>query len=224
MPFALNRPADYCQGHLRRYGGRAGAETHRKHPSPPSPCYGTTQAVHSKILSAYQQRDEANGLFAEADALLHETLGVSPFSEEDIEYFSGCAAPRSPSFRWGRCVKRSSSRRPKIRTPKPVHTPRQLSPSPQPTPKKPLPLAPPQSAHLFRPPAVLGLGRVTQLTRQFGRAAQPASVTRLCLIGVYPCSSAAKLPLPAPLNPLSRPKLALFGRKGNYGYSQSDTG
>ena len=37
-------------------------------------------------------------VFAEADALLHETLGVSPFSEEDIEYFSGCAAPRSPSF------------------------------------------------------------------------------------------------------------------------------
>jgi hypothetical protein len=27
--------------------------------------------------------------------LLHETLGVSPFSEEDIEYFSGCAAPRA---------------------------------------------------------------------------------------------------------------------------------
>src|ERR1017187_10338264 len=144
MPFALNRPADYCQGHLRRYGGRAGAETHRKHPSPPSPCYGTTQAVHSKILSAYQQRDEANGLFAEADALLHETLGVSPFSEEDIEYFSGCAAPRSPSFRWGRCVKRSSSRRPKIRTPKnPFTRPGNFPYHPQPLPNKTLPSRPP---------------------------------------------------------------------------------
>jgi hypothetical protein len=156
--------------------------------------------------------------------LLHETLGVSPFSEEDIEYFSGCAAPRSPSFRWGRCVKRSSSRRPKIRTPKNPFT--HLGNFPHP--RNPLQTnhfhRPAQSAHLFRPPAVLGLGRVTQLTRHFGRAAQPASVTRLCLIGVYPCSSAAKQPLPAPLNPPSRPKLALFGRKGNYGYYQSDTG
>src|ERR1022692_3970042 len=95
---------------------------------------------------------------------------------------------------------------------------------PAPPPKQPPPPRPPQPAHLFRPPAMLGLGRVTQLTRHLGRAAQPASVTRLCLIGVYPCSSAAKQSLPAPLNPLSRPKLALFGRKGNYGYSQSDTG
>src|ERR1017187_145274 len=107
---------------------------------------------------------------------------------------------------------------------KPVHTPRQLSQPPATHSKQTTSLRPAQSAHLFRPPAVLALGRVTQLTRHLGRAAQPASVTRLCLIGVYPCSSAAKQPLPAPLNPLSRPKLALFGRKGNYGYSQSDTG
>src|ERR1039458_7907454 len=87
---------------------------------------------------------------------------------------------------------------------------------PQPQPNKPTSLPPAKWAPLSRPPAVLGLGRVTQLTRHLGRAAQPASVTRLCLIGVYPCSSAAKLPFPAPRNPLSRPKLALFGRKGNY--------
>src|ERR1039457_4195260 len=102
--------------------------------------------------------------------------------------------------------------------------PRNFPNHPPPPPNQPPPLRPAQSASRFPPPAALGLGRVTQLTPHLGRAAQLASVTRLCLIGAYPCSSAAKLPFPAPLNPLSRPKLALFGRKGNYGYYQSDTG
>src|ERR1017187_8349320 len=123
----------------------------------------------------------------------------------------------------------SETASPEPRPPPASHQPPSLQyltpPPPQkyPPPQTP-PLRPAQSAPLFRPPPVLGLGRVTQLPRHLGRAAQPASVTRLCLIGVYPCSSAAKQPLPAPRNPLSRPKLALFGRKGNYGYYQPDTG
>src|ERR1022692_2353753 len=82
---------------------------------------------------------------------------------------------------------------------KPIHTPRQLSqppatPSkqttslrpaqsahlfrpPAPPSNQPPPLPPAQSAPLSRPPAALGLSRVPQLPRHFGRAAQPASVT-----------------------------------------------
>ena len=44
---------------------------------------------------------------------------------------------------------------------------------PQPPPNKPLPFVPPNRHTSSGRPAVLGLGRVTQLTRHLGRAAQP---------------------------------------------------
>jgi type I restriction enzyme, S subunit len=51
-------------------------------------------AIDDKIRSAYGLRDEANLLLDEADEVLHETLGLSAFTEGDIEYF-GDGQPRA---------------------------------------------------------------------------------------------------------------------------------
>jgi len=55
------------------------------------------------------------------------------------------------------------------------------------------------------------------MTKVLRRAGCGKSAFGNLAIGVYPCSSAAKLPFP-------RTKLALLDRKDNYGYYQSDTG
>lgn len=53
------------------------------------------QRVHELITDAYALRDEANTLLELADELLHDQLGITPFSDEDIEYIGGSLPPRS---------------------------------------------------------------------------------------------------------------------------------
>jgi type I restriction enzyme S subunit len=44
------------------------------------------RAVHEKIVRAYELRDRANDLLDEAEAFLYETAGITPFTQQDIEY------------------------------------------------------------------------------------------------------------------------------------------
>jgi type I restriction enzyme S subunit len=44
--------------------------------------------IHGKIRRAYELRDEVTDLLYEADKLLHDIIGLSPFNENDIEYLS----------------------------------------------------------------------------------------------------------------------------------------
>ncbi|MFQ5853022.1 MAG: hypothetical protein ACE5JU_20875 [Candidatus Binatia bacterium] len=52
-------------------------------------------AIHEKILHAYRLRDEANNVLDEADLKLHRLLGVSPFTEKDIEFLGDKQDPRA---------------------------------------------------------------------------------------------------------------------------------
>ena len=53
------------------------------------------RAIHEKTIRAYALRDEANELFRKADADLHTLLGVSPFTEDDVEYLSKKGSPHA---------------------------------------------------------------------------------------------------------------------------------
>jgi hypothetical protein len=47
------------------------------------------------IVKAYGLRDEANDLLDEADRLLHQVMGLSPFTEDDVLYFKQSKRPRA---------------------------------------------------------------------------------------------------------------------------------
>jgi type I restriction enzyme S subunit len=64
----------------------------------PQPPPNIQEGISSKIKEAYKLRDEANDCLDEADKLLHELLGLTPFSEEDIEYFGSSNNPRAFSI------------------------------------------------------------------------------------------------------------------------------
>lgn len=49
---------------------------------------GQRSEIHRDVVTAYELRDQADELIAEADELLHERLGIDPFAEDDIEYLS----------------------------------------------------------------------------------------------------------------------------------------
>jgi type I restriction enzyme S subunit len=55
----------------------------------------TQQETHDSILEAYNLRDQANNKLDQAEELLYSTLGISPFSEADIEYFGAETEPRA---------------------------------------------------------------------------------------------------------------------------------
>jgi type I restriction enzyme S subunit len=44
--------------------------------------------IHGKIQRAYELRDQVTDLLDEADKLLHNIIGISPFTEDDIGYLS----------------------------------------------------------------------------------------------------------------------------------------
>jgi len=56
-------------------------------------------AIHEEIVRAYALRDAANDLLDEADQELHDLVGVSPFTEDDIEYLGGENDPRAFAVR-----------------------------------------------------------------------------------------------------------------------------
>jgi len=51
--------------------------------------------IHASIMRAYQLRDESNQLLDQADSRLHQYLGVSTFSEHDIEYLGEGGKPKA---------------------------------------------------------------------------------------------------------------------------------
>lgn len=53
------------------------------------------KSIHRKILRAYALRDKANQLFDKADQKLHELLGISPFTEDEIEYLGSESDPQA---------------------------------------------------------------------------------------------------------------------------------
>jgi type I restriction enzyme S subunit len=55
-------------------------------------------SIHQKILNAYKLRDDANALLDKAELDLHTLLGISPFTEDDIDYISGSDHPRAFSI------------------------------------------------------------------------------------------------------------------------------
>lgn len=61
-------------------------------PLPPDP---VQRSIHSKIVRAYKLRDEVNELLDEAESSLYKLFGVSPFTEEDIEYLGDADGPRA---------------------------------------------------------------------------------------------------------------------------------
>jgi type I restriction enzyme S subunit len=61
----------------------------------PMPSEGVRKSIHTKVAKAYELRDEANTLFDQAEDRLHDILGVSPFSEKDIEYLGSAEDPRA---------------------------------------------------------------------------------------------------------------------------------
>lgn len=61
----------------------------------PKPPESVQHSIHDKIIQAYTLRDEANDQLSSAEHYLYELLGVSPFSEEDIEYFGNADDPRA---------------------------------------------------------------------------------------------------------------------------------
>lgn len=61
----------------------------------PKPSETVQRSIHDKIVRAYTLRDEANDLLSEAEFRLYNLLGISPFSEEDIEYFGAREDPRA---------------------------------------------------------------------------------------------------------------------------------
>jgi type I restriction enzyme S subunit len=56
---------------------------------------GLRTEIHDLIVEAYAHRDQAQMSLDAADAQLHALLGLSPFSEEDIEYLPSSAALRA---------------------------------------------------------------------------------------------------------------------------------
>jgi type I restriction enzyme S subunit len=54
----------------------------------------TKKSIHDKVIRAFALRDEANEDLTEADALLHESLGLTPFDDSDVEYFGPKGGPR----------------------------------------------------------------------------------------------------------------------------------
>lgn len=46
------------------------------------------EAIHSKVIKAFNLRDQANTLLDEADTLLHDLLGLPRFDKSLIEYYS----------------------------------------------------------------------------------------------------------------------------------------
>lgn len=61
----------------------------------PIPDEATQQGIHDLIVRASGLRAEANDLLNDADQRLHDLLGVTPFSENDIEYLGGQVGPRA---------------------------------------------------------------------------------------------------------------------------------
>lgn len=55
--------------------------------------------IHAEIMRAYALRDEANELLDEADALLHEKLGLPRFDESLVPYLPEPKTPRAPANR-----------------------------------------------------------------------------------------------------------------------------
>jgi type I restriction enzyme S subunit len=53
------------------------------------------QTLHEKVIKVYALRDEANELLDRAETDLHALLGISPFTEDDIEYFGEENSPRA---------------------------------------------------------------------------------------------------------------------------------
>lgn len=87
---------------LRGEYGKAVGHLEAKHilhlPVPALPP-GEKEAIHDEILRASALRDAANEILDDADAELHELLGVSPFTEEDIEYLGTESDPRAFAVR-----------------------------------------------------------------------------------------------------------------------------
>jgi type I restriction enzyme, S subunit len=69
----------------------------RSIPVPVPPSQART-AIHDKIVEAYRLRDHGNNLIDEATQRLYSLLGVSEFTEDDIEYIGGKARPRAFSI------------------------------------------------------------------------------------------------------------------------------
>ena len=61
----------------------------------PMPAESLQRSIHSKIIKAYELRDESNELLDEAESSLYKLLGISPFSEDDIEYLGSAEGPRA---------------------------------------------------------------------------------------------------------------------------------
>lgn len=53
------------------------------------------KSIHKKILRAYALRDRANQLFDKAEQELYELLGISSFTEDDVEYLGSESDPRT---------------------------------------------------------------------------------------------------------------------------------
>jgi type I restriction enzyme S subunit len=51
--------------------------------------------IHTRIVQAYDLRAEANAILDLADKELHDAMGVSPFTEDDIEYLGAQQDPRA---------------------------------------------------------------------------------------------------------------------------------
>lgn len=56
---------------------------------------GEQQAIHNEIMRAYALRDEANDLLDEADALLHQELGLPRFDESLVPYLPPPPRPQT---------------------------------------------------------------------------------------------------------------------------------
>jgi len=52
-------------------------------------------SCHTKISKAFALRDQANSMLDEAERVLHSLVGISPFSEDDIEYLADSAEPKA---------------------------------------------------------------------------------------------------------------------------------
>src|SRR2546423_1249035 len=61
----------------------------------PLPPDSVQRSIHSKIVRAYELRDEANELLEEAENSLYKLFGISPFTEGDIEYLGTAEEPRA---------------------------------------------------------------------------------------------------------------------------------
>ncbi len=61
----------------------------------PLPSEEKQRSIHRKVLRAYALRDRANQLFDKAEKELYKLLGISPFTEDEIEYLGQANDPKA---------------------------------------------------------------------------------------------------------------------------------